>query len=151
MTTVFQMTPAPAKALWFLAALCLLMAVLTLMFGYLAYSARNARFEVSPRGVRLVGDLWGRSIPWEVIDLDGARTLDLRVAPEYRLKRRTMGTGLPGYGAGWFRLRNGEKALAYVTDPSRIAYIPTSDGYSLLLSLEAPDAFLRALNETKPR
>lgn len=111
MTTVFQMAPAPAKALWFMAALCLLMAGLTLMFGYLAYSARHARFELSPRGLRLVGDLWGRTIPWKVIDVEGAKTLDLRVAPEYRLKRRTMGTGLPGYGAGWFRLRNGEKAL----------------------------------------
>ena len=151
MTTVFPLTPAPAKAIWFLVALCVLMAVLTVMFGYLAYSARNARFEVSPRGVRLVGDLWGRTIPWEVIDLNGARALDLRADPEYRLKRRTMGTGLPGYGAGWFRLRNGEKALAYVTDRSRVAYVPTRDGYSLLLSLEAPDAFLRALDEAKPR
>lgn len=151
MTTVFSMTPAPAKAIWFLVALSVLMAVLTVMFGYLAYSARNARFEVSPRGVRLVGDLWGRTIPWEVIDLNGARALDLRADAEYRLKRRTMGTGLPGYGAGWFRLRNGEKALAYVTDHGRVAYIPTRDGYSLLLSLEAPDAFLRALEEAKPR
>lgn len=115
MTTVFQMAPAPAKALWFMAALCLLMAGLTLMFGYLAYSARHARFELSPRSLRLVGDLWGRTIPWEVIDVEGA------------------------------------KALVYVTDTRRIAYVPTSDGYSLLLSLEAPDAFLRALEETKPR
>lgn len=38
-----------------------------------------------------------------------------------------------------------------MTDTRRIAYVPTSDGYSLLLSLEAPDAFLRALEETKPR
>ena len=151
MTTVFQMTPASTKALWLLAVLCILMAALTLMFGYLAYSARNARFEISPRGVRLVGDLWGRTIPWGVIDVEAAKALDLRVAHEYRLKRRTMGTGLPGYRTGWFRLENGQKALAYVTDASRVAYVPTSDGYSLLLSLEAPDAFLRALDETRPR
>ena len=151
MTTVFQMTPAPAKALWFLAALCMLMAVLTVMFGYMTYSVRSARFEISPVGLRLVGDVWGRTIPWDLIDVGGAKSLDLRVAPEYRPKRRTMGTALPGYRSGWFRLRNGEKALAYVTDGSRTAYVPTSDGYSLLLSLEAPDAFLRALEEAKPR
>ena len=151
MTTVFQMTPAPAKALWFLGGLCLLMAALTILFAWVAYSARNARFEVSPAGVRLVGDLWGRTVPWDVIDLGGARSLDLRAHPEYRLKRRTMGTGLPGYGAGWFRLRNGEKALAYVTDPSRVAYVPTRAGYAMLLSVEAPDAFLDALERARPR
>lgn len=150
MTVVFQMTPAPAKTLWILSSLLLLMAVLTVTFGYLAYSARSARFEVSPRGIRLVGDLWGRTIPWQAIEVDAARSLDLRVDSAYRRKRRTMGTGLPGYGAGWFRLRNGEKALAYVTAP-RVAYVPTSDGYSLLLSVEAPEAFLRALNDIKPR
>jgi hypothetical protein len=59
--------------------------------------------------------------------------------------RRTVGTGLPGYRAGWFRLRNGEKALLYLTDTSRAVYIPTTAGYSVLLSPAQPDEFVSAL------
>jgi hypothetical protein len=64
---------------------------------------------------------------------------------ELQPTRRTMGTGLPGYQAGWFRLRNGEKALLYLTDQARAVYIPTTLGYSVLLSPVDPDAFLAAL------
>jgi hypothetical protein len=58
---------------------------------------------------------------------------------------RTLGTGLPGYKAGWFRLGNGEKALVYLTDLERAVYVPTRAGYSLLLSPADPQAFLNAL------
>jgi hypothetical protein len=56
-----------------------------------------------------------------------------------------VGTGLPGYQAGWFRLRNGEKALLDLTDRRRAVYIPTGAGYSLLLSPADPDGFLSRL------
>lgn len=56
-----------------------------------------------------------------------------------------MGTGLPGYQSGWFRLANGERALLYLTDRSKAVHVPTTLGYSLLLSPDDPDAFLSAL------
>jgi hypothetical protein len=56
-----------------------------------------------------------------------------------------MGTALPGYQSGWFRLRNGEKALLYLTDRSRAVYIPTAEGYAVVLSPIDPDGFLTAL------
>jgi hypothetical protein len=59
---------------------------------------------------------------------------------------RTMGTSMPGYRAGWFRLRNGEKALLYLTDWSRVVYVPTTAGYGLLLSPSEPDQFLAAVH-----
>jgi hypothetical protein len=34
---------------------------------------------------------------------------------------------------------NGEKALVFVTDPTRIIYIPTRDGYSVLMSVAEPE------------
>jgi hypothetical protein len=74
-----------------------------------------------------------------------ARRVDFAATPELRPGRRTMGTGLPGYQSGWFRLANGEKALLYLTDRRRAVYVPTSAGYSLLLSPDDPDAFLEAL------
>ena len=117
------------------------MAVLILV----AMSARSARFEVSSAGLRLRGDLYGQSIPLSQLHLEGARRVVLDHELALQPSLRTMGTGLPGYQAGWFRLRNGEKALLYLTDPERAVYIPTSAGYSVLLSPADPDAFLAAL------
>ena len=72
--------------------------------------------------------------------------MDLTESREYQPRWRTFGTGLPGYRAGWFRLRNREKALLYVTDGSRVVYIPTRDNYSVLLSVAEPERFLQALS-----
>jgi hypothetical protein len=88
-------------------------------------SSRTARFEVSPEGLRLRGDLYGRRFSADQLRGLSARRVDFAASPELRPQRRTMGTGLPGYRAGWFRLRNGEKARLYLTDSSRAVYIPT--------------------------
>ena len=74
-----------------------------------------------------------------------ARRVDFSVTPELVPARRTLGTGLPRYQSGWFRLKNGEKALLYLTDRSRAVYIPTTAGYSVVISPANPDAFLEAL------
>ncbi len=57
---------------------------------------------------------------------------------------------MPGYRAGWFRLANGEKALLYVTDPHKVAYVPTRAGYSLLLSVDRPTEFVERLRAIAP-
>jgi hypothetical protein len=62
-----------------------------------------------------------------------------------------MGTGLPGYQAGWFRLRNGDRALLYLTDRSKAVYVPTTEGYGVLLSPAEPEQFLAALNTLTAR
>lgn len=41
-------------------------------------------------------------------------------------------------------LRNGEEALLYLTDRRRAVYVPTTLGYSLLLS-EQPERFVERL------
>lgn len=52
---------------------------------------------------------------------------------------------MPGYAVGWFRLKNGEKALAAVTARDNVFYMRTKDGYSILLSLAAPNSFIDRL------
>jgi hypothetical protein len=56
-----------------------------------------------------------------------------------------MGVGLPGYSSGWFRLTDQSKGLLFLTDPSRAVYLPTTDGYTLLISPAEPERFLAAL------
>ncbi len=123
----------------------LLLAAVAALLGYAAYSSRHARFIVSNDGIQIRGDIYGRTIPRNELLIAGARTLDLKRDSEYGFSLRTNGIGLPGYQSGWFRLNNGEKALAFVTDPSRVAYVPTTAGYSLLVSVPEPQKFVDAL------
>ena len=145
MLEVFPMIPASPKSLWLIWALLVLMLGLAGLFAYLGWSTYNVRFEVSPAGLTIRGDLFGRTIPGHALIPDQARSVDLGALPEYRPKWRTMGTGLPGYQAGWFRLHNGEKALVFLTHPGRVVYVPTREGFAVMMSVDDPDAFLRAL------
>jgi hypothetical protein len=148
----FLIAPATDRAMWSIVLVAGL--ILLLVIGLLSAAvvgARSARFEVSQAGLRLRGDLYGRFIPVEQLRGASAARVDFRAAPELMPARRIMGTGLPGYRSGWFRLRNGEKALLYLTDMSRAVYLPTTDGYSVLLSPAEPDEFLSALRGISPK
>ena len=147
--STFPIAPAASRYLWFLIPIAVL---LLGVIGLLAVSLRGAqasRFEVTDDGLRLRGDLYGRTIPASQLRLDVARRVDLDSEPSLRPTWRRMGTGLPGYQAGWFRLGNGDKALLYLTDRSRAVYVPTTAGYSLLLSPADPDGFLARLRRLR--
>jgi hypothetical protein len=138
----FTIAPAGVKSAWLILVILvpiIVMSCLTLV------GSRAARFEVSREGLRLRGDLYGRFIPADQLQSDLAKRADFAATPEFEPARRTMGTGLPGYQAGWFKLRSGEKALLYLTDRERAVYVPTHAGYSVLLSPDDPDGFLSAL------
>jgi hypothetical protein len=142
----FSIAPAATRALWIppLLLVVVLVPAIILVGGSLL-GARNAHFDVSSAGLRLQGDWYGRMIPADEIRGGATRRVDFAAEPGLLPQRRTMGTGLPGYQAGWFRLRNGERALVYLTDRNRAVYVPTTAGYSLLLSPGNPDAFLSAV------
>jgi hypothetical protein len=145
MTDTFPIAPAQARILW-LAVPILTLAIAGIAVAVYSLSAsRTARFEVSPAGLRLRGDFYGRLIPTQSLRLDLARVVDLRSDSDLKPVIRTLGTSISGYRAGWFRLRDGERALLYVTDPARVVYLPTADGYSVLLSVADPAAFIASL------
>jgi len=129
---MFQIAPASVRAVLILPIGLIPVVVVGFVLGASLIGMRSARFEVSAAGLRLRGDLYGKIIP--VADLRGgsARLVNMNESTEYQTARRTLGTGLPGYRAGWFRLRNGEKALLHVTDPTRVVYIPTRAGSGVI-------------------
>lgn len=144
-TTVFPMIPAVSKSLWFFAVIgFMFLAGLVLMI-WLAWSMQNVRFTVSNEGLRLQGDLYGRLIPLKSLKLGEAVVTNLNTDTDYQPKWRTMGTGLPGYSAGWFKLCNGTKALLYVTDRTHVARIPTTEGYTVMVSVAEPQALIEEL------
>lgn len=112
----------------------------------LTWVSRRIRFEVSSEGLRIRGP-YGRMIPRESMDLKGTRRVDPKSDPTYRVSWRTNGIGMPGYASGWFRLKGGASALLFVTDRARTVAIPTSLGYTLLLSPADPDALIQSLRD----
>ncbi len=150
MKQIFPIVPAPGSAFWILGVIGVLLVAMFALFGYIAYSGRHVRFEVSSEGLAIRGGLYGRLIPLADLDLAGARATDLSADQPLQFAFRTNGIGLPGYKAGWFRLKNGDKALAFVTNASQVAYIPTRRGYAVLLSVVNPEKLIRALRATGP-
>ena len=142
---VFPIAPAASRYLWFLIPVLAILLGATVLLVMSVRGARVSSFEIRPDGLVLHGDLYGRFIPRAQLQVASARRVDLTRDEGLRPKWRRMGTGLPGYQAGWFRLRNGDKALLYLTDRTKAVYVPTTAGYSLLLSPRDPDGFLSRL------
>jgi len=142
---VFTIVPASNGPVWLLVGIIAMMLVLSALFVWLAFSSKHVRFEVSEDGLNIAGVMYGRHIPAASLVADGVRVLNLHRENEYRMRWRTNGAGLPGFSAGWFKLRNGEKSLCFVTDHHRVVYVPTTDGYSVLISVSEPEVFKTAL------
>jgi hypothetical protein len=44
---------------------------------------------------------------------------------------------------------DGEKALAFITDRTHVAYVPTTENYSLMLSVADPREFVGTLKSAR--
>ncbi len=136
---------------WVIAIAGIIMLGIVAVFGFFFYSSRKTSFELSPEGLRVKGTMYARTIPSSSVKITEVRALDLSREKDYHVRWKTNGLALPDYLLGWFRLRNRTKALMFVTDRHHVVYIPTSDGFSVLLSVSEPEKFERALKEIFPQ
>jgi hypothetical protein len=72
MKQVFPIIPASGGPFWLLGVLAAFLLALLFLFAYLAYSSRNVRFEISAEGLRIKGDIYGRTIPARALVADKA-------------------------------------------------------------------------------
>ena len=142
MVTVFSIVPAGIRPFCLLLPIFGLLILVLALLGVVGYGSQRASLVLSDAGLDFQGDVWGRRVRWEAVEIEKARVVDLTREPGLRPRSRRMGTALPGYVAGWFRLTDGERALLYVTARHRVLYAPTSAGYALLLSPQDPEAML---------
>ncbi len=147
MEKTFGIVPASSAPLITMAAISLVLLLILGLFIFIGYSSRNAKFEVSDQGLRITGGIYGRFIPREAIVAGEAEIINLETREEYKPKFRTNGVGLPGYLEGWFKLKNNEKALLFVTDRSSVVYIPTTDSYSVMLSASNAVEFYESIKQ----
>lgn len=153
---VYHIVPATGKGLLVILALVLIFAlIIGGLIAFAVYSSRRTRFVIEERGLRIERTLFGRLIPRDSILVGEARWVNLNVEEDLRPTIKTNGVDLPGYKAGWFRLADGQRALVFLTDYSRVVYLPTTEGYVVLISVEDPLAFIRdirrAWSDSSPR
>ena len=145
MKEIFPIIPPTGGGVWVVPAITFLVLIaITFLFMTIAVSSRSARIEVGPTGLHIRSPLYGRAIAWASMLPDGARVVNLKMETQLALSWRTNGIGLPGYAAGWFRLKNGQNALAFITDSARVVLISTPD-YAVLVSVADPEALVSAV------
>jgi hypothetical protein len=147
MERIFGIIPASSGPVIFIVAIAIVLVLVIGLLAFIGYSSRNVRFEVNDEGLRISRSIYGRFIPREEITAAEVKVIDLNIDSEYKPKRRTNGAGLPGYSEGWFKLENKEKALLFVTDRSRVVYIPTNKDYSLMLSVKETEEFAELIKQ----
>lgn len=135
---------APDKARLQWPGVALLLGLVAMALGGILFALRRHALIVTDTTLIVRAGFYGRAIARSSLNLSGAFEGSLLERTEFTPRWRTNGIGLPGFRAGWFRLRNGNKALVFLTDPFRVTYLPTSLGYVLLLST---DGLLAALRE----
>lgn len=145
MERIFGIIPASSGPYIFIWIFSLILVALIVLFIFIGYSSRHVRFEVNDEGLRISRAIYGRFIPREIIYADGVTVINLETDSEYKPKSRTNGIGLPGYSEGWFKLQNKEKALLFVTDRSSAVYVPTSQGYAVILSVGEAEEFAESI------
>lgn len=135
---------APDKARAQLPGLLLMLGMMALALGGIRFALHRRALTLTDSELIVRAGFYGRAIPRSSLRLEAAVEFSLAGRNEFAPRWRTNGIGLPGFRAGWFRLRNGEKALLFLTDPFHVVYLPTTAGYALLLSTTG---LLAALHE----
>lgn len=99
-------------------------------------------------GVLHFGRLPWRRVRIADLDLAAARVVDLRRESALQPVWKIAGTRLPGFHSGWFRLRDGRRAFARLTDWKRVLVLPRPNGRVYLFSVTRAEALLDALRTT---
>ena len=128
---------APDKAQAQLPGLLAVAGISVLCLLPISWAVRRRHLSLTATELVIRGGFYSRRLPIASLKLDAAQQVSLIARREYVTRWRTNGIALPGYRVGWFRLRNGDKALVYLSDPYAVTYLPTTAGFVLLLSTTA--------------
>lgn len=130
--------------------IALLSIIVAVLFLWIAYTGSNLQVFLDKNEINIKIPIYGRKLPIQDIELSSLKLVKLTDNSEYRPSLRTNGIGLPSYSIGWFKLRNGEKALCAITVNDSVVYARTDENYSLLLSVKNAEKFLREVRSMHP-
>ncbi|HEX7130815.1 MAG TPA: hypothetical protein VF217_12245 [Rhodanobacteraceae bacterium] len=119
--------------------------LLDLLYLFLAWRIRCAGVALNPQAIGIDTGFSTRLVALQRLASHGMKEIDLKQRPDLRPLLRTLGLGLPGFSGGWYRLRDGRKALCLVTERDRVTVLEDETGLVYLLSLADPEPLRRAL------
>ncbi|GAB7079288.1 PH domain-containing protein [Megalodesulfovibrio paquesii] len=151
---IFPIAPVLDKTGWAAFGFEIFCIVMTLFFiGAMGFawttvrSLRHAEFQLADHELQVRCFPFSRTYPYTALDLQAALVTDTQTHPEFKPTSRKAGTALGTIKGGWYRLRNGDKALLYLTRGEEAVVIPTRNGHTLLLSPQDPTGFLERLRQ----
>ncbi|HEX6612569.1 MAG TPA: hypothetical protein VF022_01740 [Rhodanobacteraceae bacterium] len=119
--------------------------LLDVLYLFLAWRIRCAGVALNAQAIGIDTGFSTRLVALQRLAPRGIMEVDLKRHPELRPLLRTLGLGLPGFNGGWYRLRDGRKALCLVTERDRVTVLEDETGLVYLLSLADPEPLRRAL------
>jgi hypothetical protein len=128
-----------------------LLLVMPLIGAGMAWNLMHLKVRLSDKGLRIRSLPFPRTLRMDELDLDRAEVVDLNARPELIPAIKLVGTRLPGYRAGRFRLRDKRHAMVILTDLRKVLVLPTRSGKLVLLSLLRPEALLEAMRRNVAR
>lgn len=123
--------------------------LLELLYILLAWRIRRAGVALNAQAIGIDTGLGSRLVALRRLAPRGIREIDIESQTDWRPVLRAWGIGLPGFGSGWYRLRNGRKALCLITERKRVSMLEDETGLLYLLSLEDPSPLLRAIERLR--
>lgn len=127
-------------SLFLLAGLSALAVVLWLLM-------RRHRLVLDAAGLEVATTFYRRRLTWPQLRVQDARVVSLGERPELRPALKANGYALPGFRSGWFRTRKPSKMLAATAGGDRVLWVPTTEGYELLLETRNLQATLQRMRE----
>ncbi len=117
-----------------------------LVFGFLVLDrSKHVRYEIEDGRLFVRGDIFCWRFPVSSMNLGPSVVLDLTQWPDFKPRRKIIGTNMPGYQSGEFLLENGRRAIVFLSDLRRVLCILMNDGKFLLLSCADPEGLLELL------
>jgi Bacterial PH domain len=108
------------------------------------YQIGAGNIAISPDRLNIQAGFYRTSVRLQDLRISEARILPADPKDPTLSYLRTNGVGLPGYDAGWFRLRNGRNAFV-AHRGGDLVYVPTTGNFDLILGPENPETFLKEL------
>jgi hypothetical protein len=107
------------------------------------------RLELYPNHLKLDVPRHDKAIAYADLLISKARVIRYHEVERVKYRRGALFASMRWAKVGFFTTRDGKKRLMAVTDSTRILHIPTTQGYSIMVSVSEPEKLIQALTSRK--
>lgn len=124
-----------------------ILAITLAVYAGIVLLMRRHRLRMDAGGLEVATTFYTRRLSWEQLRLDAARVVDIDERTELKPMFKSNGVAMPGFHSGWFRSRGFNRLLVASAGGKRLLWVPTQEGYDLLLQPRKPAAALERMKE----